>query len=74
MKIRISKLRKIIKEEISAANRELDEDDNNLTQIAPPGREGTDKKMKKDKDIDNPWALTWHLKNKGALPGKEKKG
>ncbi len=44
----------------------------NLTQVVPPGWEGTVKKMKKDKDIDNPWALAWHLKNKGASPNRKK--
>lgn len=33
--------------------------------VAPPGWEGTVKKMKKHKDIDNPWALAWSMKNKG---------
>ena len=32
---------------------------------APPGWEGPIKEMKKDKDIDNPWALAWYMKNKG---------
>jgi len=33
--------------------------------VAPPGWEGTVKEMKKDPDIDNPWALAWSMKNKG---------
>jgi len=38
--------------------------------VAPPGWENTVKKMKKHKDeIDNPWALAWHMKNKGDTPG-----
>ena len=32
---------------------------------APEGWEGTVKEMKKDKDIDNPWALSNWMKNKG---------
>jgi len=36
-----------------------------MTEKAPPGFEGTVKKMKKDKDIDNPWALAWWMKNRG---------
>jgi hypothetical protein len=32
---------------------------------APEGWEGTVKEMKKDKDIDNPWALSHWMKNKG---------
>jgi hypothetical protein len=38
------------------------------TEKAPPGWEGTVKKMKKHKDIDNPFALTWSMKNKGDQP------
>jgi len=36
--------------------------------VAPPGWEDTVKKMKKHKEIDNPWALAWYMKNKGAEP------
>jgi hypothetical protein len=36
--------------------------------VAPPGWEGTVKHMKKHKEIDNPWALAWYMKNKGAEP------
>ena len=32
---------------------------------APEGWEGTVKAMKKEKDIDNPWALSHWMKNKG---------
>lgn len=35
-------------------------------EVAPPGWEGTVKKMKKHKEIDNPWALAWWMKNRGA--------
>jgi hypothetical protein len=38
--------------------------------VAPPGWEDTVKKMKKHKEIDNPWALAWHMKNKGDTPHK----
>lgn len=38
---------------------------------APPGWEGPVKEMKKDKDIDNPWALAWYMKNKGDKPHKK---
>lgn len=38
--------------------------------VAPPGWENTVKKMKKHPgEIDNPWALAWHMKNKGDKPG-----
>lgn len=39
--------------------------------VAPPGWEGTIKEMKKDPDIDNPWALAWSMKNKGYESHKE---
>lgn len=37
-----------------------------LDEVSPPGWEGSVKAMKKHKDIDNPWALAWSMKNKGA--------
>lgn len=38
-----------------------------ITEVAPPGWEGTVKAMKQrhGDEIDNPWALTWWMKNKG---------
>jgi hypothetical protein len=38
---------------------------------APPGWEGTVKAMKKHKNIDNPWALAWSMKNKGDKSHKK---
>jgi hypothetical protein len=35
---------------------------------APPGWEGTVKKMKKHPEVDNPWALAWHMKGEGDQP------
>lgn len=43
-------------------------------EVAPPGWEGTVKAMKKHKDIDNPWALSWWMKNKGDTSHKTKSG
>ena len=37
-------------------------------EVAPPGWEGTVKAMKKKKNIDNPYALAWHMHNKGMKP------
>lgn len=37
--------------------------------VAPEGWEETVKKMKRHPEIDNPWALAWHMKNKGDVPG-----
>lgn len=45
-------------------NREIDE-------VAPEGWEGTVKAMKKDPEIDNPWALAHYMKNKGYRSHKE---
>jgi len=42
-----------------------------MTEVAPPGFEGTVKAMKKHKDIDNPWALAWSMKNKGYKSHKK---
>lgn len=41
-----------------------------LDEKAPPGFEGTVKAMKKHKEIDNPWALAWYMKNKGMKSHK----
>lgn len=37
-----------------------------LNEVSPPGWSGTTKAMKKYKDITNPFALSWWMKNKGA--------
>jgi hypothetical protein len=38
-------------------------------EVSPPGFSGTVKAMKKHKkEIDNPFALTWHMKKKGDKP------
>jgi hypothetical protein len=42
-----------------------------VSEVAPPGWEGTVKAMKKHKDIDNPWALAWSMKNKGMKSHKK---
>jgi hypothetical protein len=42
-----------------------------VSEVAPPGWEGTVKAMKKHKEIDNPWALSWYMKNKGAKSHKK---
>lgn len=39
-----------------------------LNEVSPPGWSGTVKAMKKHKDIDNPFALAWSMKNKGEKP------
>ena len=37
-----------------------------LDEKAPPGWKGTVKAMKKHKEISNPFALSWWMKNRGA--------
>ena len=45
-----------------------------LDEKAPPGFEGTVKAMKKHKEIDNPYALAWYMKNKGAKSHRKADG
>ena len=37
-----------------------------MKEVSPPGFKGTVKAMKKHKEIDNPFALAWSMKNKGT--------
>ena len=47
----------------------------NIGEVSPPGWGGSVKAMKKHADIDNPYALAWHMKNKGDKPHyKDKDG
>lgn len=39
-----------------------------FNEVSPPGWKGTVKAMKGKKDVDNPWALAWSMKKKGAKP------
>ena len=46
-----------------------------LEEKSPPGFEGTVKAMKRHhKEIDNPWALSWYMKNKGYKSHRTKSG
>lgn len=47
------------------------QEDQNLSEKAPEGWEGTVKAMKKHKEIDNPYALTNWMKNKGYKSHKK---
>jgi hypothetical protein len=40
----------------------LDEDE--IDEVAPPGDEKLVKALKKNPDIDNPWAVAWSIHNK----------
>ena len=42
-----------------------------VSEVAPPGWEGTVKAMKKSGDVDNPWALAWWMKNQGKKSHKK---
>lgn len=50
------------------------EDIEEMDEKAPPGFEGTVKAMKKHKEIDNPFALAWYMKNKGDKSHKKADG
>jgi len=40
--------------------------------VTAPGWEKTVRKLKKEPGVDNPWALTWSMHNKGYTPGGKK--
>jgi DNA-binding NtrC family response regulator len=42
-----------------------------LLEVSPPGFSGTTKAMKKHKEIDNPYALSWWMYNKGDKSHKK---
>jgi hypothetical protein len=42
--------------------------------VSPPGWGGTTEAMKEHKDIDNPFALSWYMKNKGDTPHYKESG
>jgi len=48
--------------------------DDQTNEVSPPGFKGTVKAMKKHKDIDNPYALAWHMKKKGYKSHKKADG
>ena len=54
-----------------AGRRTRTEEVEQVDEKAPPGFEGTVKAMKKHKEIDNPFALAWYMKNKGMKSHKE---
>ena len=45
-----------------------------MNEVSPPGFKGTVKAMKKHSEIDNPFALAWHMKNKGYKSHKKSDG
>ena len=57
-----------------AVDRLTKEEVEGIDEVAPPGFEGTVKAMKKHKEIDNPYALAWYMKNKGAKSHRKADG
>jgi hypothetical protein len=45
-----------------------------IDEVSPPGFKGTVKAMKKHDEVDNPFALAWHMKNKGYKSHKKADG
>ena len=39
-----------------------------IKEVAPKGYEKIVKKLKRDKEVENPWAVAWSMKNKGIKP------
>jgi len=46
-------------------------DADEMDEVSPPGYEKVVKGIKKNKDVDNPWAVAWSMKNKGIKPKNE---
>lgn len=46
-------------------------DEMELDEKTPPGYEKIVKGLKKNQDVDNPWAVAWSMKNKGIKPKHE---
>ncbi len=42
-----------------------------IIEVAPPGYEKVVKALKKNPNVDNPWALAWSMKKKGIKPKNE---
>lgn len=59
--------------EIKKLAKELIDMHKNMEEVAPPGWQGSVKRMKKHKNITNPWALAWSMKNKGYTPHHKEK-
>lgn len=58
----------------NSGEEDKDEKKDKIEEKAPPGFEGTVKAMKKHKEIDNPYALAWYMKNKGMKSHKKASG
>ena len=49
------------------------QDEQEKEAVSPPGWDKSVERMKKHKDIDNPFALAWYMHNKGDKPHPKKK-
>lgn len=47
--------------------------DRRASEVAPPGYEPVVKALKKQPEIDNPWAVAWSMKSRGIRPKKKGK-
>jgi hypothetical protein len=45
----------------------MDEADDDLDQVTPPGGEKVVRALKKKKGVKNPWAVAWAMKNRGQI-------
>lgn len=63
MKITISQLKAFIQQEVK---KEVERccGKENVSEVTPPGYERVVKALKKNPDVDNPWAVAWSMKNK----------
>lgn len=52
----------------------IDEVEQDLQEVSPPGFKGTVKAMKKHGEIDNPFALAWYMKKKGYKSHRKASG
>ena len=57
--------------EIKYQKNSFEPEGENVQEVAPPGFEETVKGMKKHKEIDNPYALAWYMKNRGYKSRKK---
>lgn len=70
MKLTVEDVRRIVREEASRMMDEvgyeddLDEDDD-LDEVTPPGGEKVVRALKKEKGVQNPYAVAWSMRKKG---------
>ena len=76
MKLSLKDIRKIVREELvremklGVAGRmdapvDRSHDDEEVDEVSPPGYEKMVKALKKDPEVENPWAVAWSAKKKG---------